>query len=84
MSAVHWGAGFSTLAIRPFLVAVVVGGLVRAFVYSFFGSTLLETGTLRFYVSAAVLAGVTLAPLLHPGLRARILLMARDDAGARV
>ncbi|MCZ6463202.1 MAG: VTT domain-containing protein [Proteobacteria bacterium] len=84
MSAVHWGAGFSTLAVRPFLVAVVAGGLVRAFVYSFFGSTLLETGTPRFYVSAAVLAVVTLAPLLHPGLRGRILRMARDDVGAPV
>jgi uncharacterized membrane protein YdjX (TVP38/TMEM64 family) len=73
MSALFWGAGFSSMALLPFLVAVTAGGSVRALAYAFLGSTLLVPGSPRFYAAAAVLALIALAPFAHPRLRARLL-----------
>lgn len=79
MSAFHWGAGFSSIALLPFCIALGAGAVVRAGAYSIFGASLLEPGTLRFYLSSALLAAVALAPLAHPGLRRRFL--GRRDGG---
>ncbi|HZR81553.1 MAG TPA: VTT domain-containing protein [Candidatus Binatia bacterium] len=72
MSALFWGAGFSSMALLPFTVAVVLGGSVRALAYSFLGSTLPAAGTPRFYVACATIALATVAPLAHPGVRRRL------------
>jgi uncharacterized membrane protein YdjX (TVP38/TMEM64 family) len=84
MSALFWGAGFSSMALLPFLLAVTVGGSVRALAYSFLGSTLLVPGSRQFYVAATVLALAAVLPLAHPGLRARLLSMRDDYRAARV
>ena len=73
MSAMFWGAGFSSMALLPFAVAVTAGGSVRALAYSFLGSTLLMPGSPQFYVAATVLGVAAIAPLAHPRLRAWLL-----------
>ena len=72
MSPFHWGAGLSTVAFLPFLVAVLLAGPVRAGAYSFFGANLLDAGSTRFWLAAALLLAVALLPLLHPDIRRRI------------
>lgn len=74
MSPFHWGAGLSTVAFLPFLVAVLLAGPVRAGAYSFFGAQLLDAGSTRFWTAAALLLVVALLPLLHPGIRRRVFL----------
>lgn len=72
MSALFWGAGFSSMAFVPFLIAVVIGGSLRAVAFSVLGATLHGAGTTGFYAAAALLAALAIAPLLHPGLRRRM------------
>ena len=72
MSPFHWGAGLSRLAFLPFLVAVLLAGPVRAGAYSFFGANLLDAGSTRFWLAAALLLAVALLPLLHPAIRRRV------------
>ena len=72
MSAFHWAAGFSTIPLLGFLVAVMLGGPVRAFIYAFLGSTLLEPGSSEFYIASSILIAVALLPLAHPRLRRRL------------
>jgi uncharacterized membrane protein YdjX (TVP38/TMEM64 family) len=71
MSAVHLAAGLSPLPIFTFGAALGLGAFVRAFLLAFFGSTLLDPGSPRFYASLLLLAVFTV-PLLHPGLRRRM------------
>jgi uncharacterized membrane protein YdjX (TVP38/TMEM64 family) len=73
MSPVYWGAGFAALPVLSFVLAVAITAPLRAFVYSFFGSTLLGAGTPEFWIATVVLAVAALAPLAHRGLRERLL-----------
>ena len=73
MTAFHWGAGFASVPMIPFLIGVAAGSPIRAFLYSFFGSALFEPGTQRFVVASVVLVAVALLPLAHPGTRKRLL-----------
>ncbi len=72
MTAFHWAAGFATVPLLGFLVAVLLGGPTRALIYSFFGSTLLEPGSGEFYLATTILVVVALLPLAHPGIRRRL------------
>jgi uncharacterized membrane protein YdjX (TVP38/TMEM64 family) len=72
MSPFHAAAGLSSIRLGPFVVAVAVGGVIRAFAYSYFGSTLLDLGSMRFYAAAAIIAAVTILPFIHTGLRRRL------------
>ena len=72
MAPVHWGAGLAAVPALSFAVAVVLAAPLRAFAFAFFGSTLLEPGSARFWLAGAVLAAAVLAPLAHRGLRERI------------
>ena len=69
MSVLHVAAGLSTVSLLAFVVAVVVGGPVRAFLYSLFGAPLLEPTSWEFALATALLVCVTLLPLAHPGIR---------------
>lgn len=73
MTPVFWGAGFAAVPAVTFLLTVAVTAPIRAFAYSFFGSTLLEPGTPRFWIASFLLAAAALAPLAHPGIRARLM-----------
>jgi uncharacterized membrane protein YdjX (TVP38/TMEM64 family) len=83
MSALFWGAGFSSMALLPFLLAVTAGGSVRALAYSFLGATLLVPGSRQFYVAATLLALAAILPFAHPGLRARLLPARGEDPASR-
>jgi uncharacterized membrane protein YdjX (TVP38/TMEM64 family) len=72
MSPVHWAAGLASIPVLGFVLAVCIGGPVRAGAYSLLGSSLLDVGSPRFLVASAVIAGVVLLPLAHPGIRRRI------------
>lgn len=80
MSPIFWAAGFAAVPLLGFLVAVVVAAPVRAFAYAFFGATLLEPGSPRFWLATVLLVLAVLGPLAHPGLRGRILRSARRRA----
>ncbi len=72
MGPMHWAAGFSTLSAFSFFAAIVPSAPVRAFAYSFFGSTLLAPGSPRFYAATFTLLLVALLPLAHPAVRRRL------------
>lgn len=80
MSPIYWGAGFAALPALSFVVAVALTAPVRAFAYSFFGSTLLDPGTPRFWIATIALAVVSLAPLAHRGFREKLLRAAGRQA----
>lgn len=69
----HFGAGVTGITFGVFLLVVFPATLFRAACYSFLGASLLEPGSARFWLASGVLLLVSLAPLLHPGLRARLL-----------
>lgn len=73
MTAVFWAAGFSSVRILPLLLAVAAGGAIRAASYSFFGSTLLHVGSREFWLASGLLGAAFLLPLLHSGIRRRLL-----------
>ncbi|MEB2344657.1 MAG: VTT domain-containing protein [Deltaproteobacteria bacterium] len=77
MAPVFWASGFAAVPVVGFLVAVALAAPVRAFAFSFFGSTLLDPGTPRFWAATLVLLGVCLLPLAHRGFRARLSRVAR-------
>jgi uncharacterized membrane protein YdjX (TVP38/TMEM64 family) len=81
MAPAFWAAGFAAVPVVGFLVAVALGAPVRAFAFSFFGSTLLDPGTARFWVATVLLVGAALLPLAHRGFRARLLQVAQQAAG---
>ena len=68
----HLGSGLAAVPLLPFLIAVVVASPVRASTLSFFGSSLLEFGTPRFYTATAIVLALALVPLAHRGIRERI------------
>ena len=72
MSLFHWAAGLATIGWLPFFAAVVLAGLIRAFAYSYFGSTLVKIGSPEFFAATGVLVAVALLPLAHRGVRDRV------------
>ena len=79
MTPFHWGAGLTSISLVGFSAALLLGGPVRAAIYSFLGSTLLDLGSPRFYVASVILLAVSVLPLAHPGVRRR--LVTRSVAG---
>jgi len=59
MTPFHWGSGLASVPVVPFLVGVALAAPFRASLYSFFGSTLFEPGTPRFYTASLVLVAVS-------------------------
>ena len=68
----HWAAGLSSLPLRPFVVAIVLGAPVRAFAYACFGAVLAEPGSPAFLGTTVGLGAASLLPLALPGVRRRI------------
>ena len=69
LSLFHGGAGLSPMSAAGFLIAVALGAPIRAFIFSLFGSALLDTSSPSFLIASAVLLLVVVAPLAHPGVR---------------
>ncbi len=78
----HAAAGVTGISRGVFLLVVFPAALFRAACYSFLGANLLEPGSPRFWIASGVLLLASLAPLLHPGLRARLLRRPHDAKGA--
>ncbi len=73
MTPFHFAAGVSSVRWVPFLLAITLAGFFRAFVYSLFGSTLVEVGSREFYTASGLLLAVALLPLLSRRVRAKVL-----------
>jgi len=69
----HFAAGATGISWGVFVLAVFPAALFRAACYSFLGANLLEPGSPRFWLASGLLLVASLAPLLHPGLRSRLL-----------
>jgi uncharacterized membrane protein YdjX (TVP38/TMEM64 family) len=82
MTPIHWGAGLTSIPVLGFAAAVLFGGPIRAATYSFLGSTLLDLGSPEFWLATGILAALVVLPLLHPGVRRRLLGLRRPRAQA--
>jgi uncharacterized membrane protein YdjX (TVP38/TMEM64 family) len=69
IALLHAAAALTGMGFASFLVAAATGSTLRAALYAYFGSSLLE-GRWGHVGLAAVILGVCLLPLLHPGVRA--------------
>lgn len=82
LSPLHWAAGISAIRWYRFVLAVALAGIVRAYIYSSLGATLLNIGSQEFYTASLALLVAALLPLLHPGVRAKVL--GRESVSTRV
>lgn len=74
LAPLHWAAGLSPLSLGSFVGALALGAPVRAFAYSFFGESLLDTDSIAFRAAAVALVATIVVPLvLLRGHRERIL-----------
>lgn len=55
LSGICYGAGLSYMRFRKFILAHALGLMPRAFVFGFFGSTLIDVGSLKFRIASAIL-----------------------------
>lgn len=69
MSPAHWAAGFSSVRLVGFVLAILIGGCLRSVGYSFFGSTWLAWGSSQFYLAGGLLVAAIVLPLAHPRVR---------------
>jgi uncharacterized membrane protein YdjX (TVP38/TMEM64 family) len=78
----HFAAGVTGITWLGFAVAVFPAALFRSACYAFLGANLLQPGSPRFWVASGLLLVASLAPLLHPGLRRRLLRRPENARGA--
>ncbi len=77
MVPLHWAAGFSSIPVGKFLVALAIGGMIRAAAFAFLGSTLIGPNPLPFYAACATLLAIIVLPFTHLGLRRRLITVLR-------
>ena len=68
----HWAAGFSSIRLGAFAVALALGAPVRAFAMSYLGSTLVQPHAMNLMVMVGALLAIVTLPVLHPGVRRRL------------
>ena len=73
LSPLHCAAGVSAIRWYRFVLAIALAGFVRAYFYSSFGATLLDVGSQEFYIASTAFLAAVLLPLLHRGIRAKVL-----------
>ena len=71
-TAFHFGAGVTPISALVFGLVVLPAALFRAACYAFLGANILEPTSPKFWAASAALMLVSVAPLAHPGLRARL------------
>ena len=69
MTAVFWASGVTTIGVLPFALAVLSGGVVRAFTYSFFGASLIEGLSVQFLWVSLGMVVICLLPLCFSSVR---------------
>lgn len=77
MVPLHWAAGFSSIPVGQFIVALAAGGMIRAAAFAFLGSTLIDANPLPFYAACTALLAIILLPFAHGGLRRRLITVRR-------
>ena len=60
VTVINYGAGLSTMKFKNYIVAHILGITPRAFAYGFFGSTLLEIGSVKFRMALLILITIGL------------------------
>jgi uncharacterized membrane protein YdjX (TVP38/TMEM64 family) len=65
----HWAAGFSSMPLAAFALAVIIGSPIRAGAYALLGASLMAVGSVQLYAASTALIAMVLAPLAHPRLR---------------
>lgn len=80
LSPVQASAGLTAMPVASFVPAALVGGLVRASTYAFFGDAMIGLEAHRIAGALVIALGVLLLPLAFPGGRRwlRLLLTGRD------
>jgi uncharacterized membrane protein YdjX (TVP38/TMEM64 family) len=73
MTPLYFVAGVSRIRFAPFLAACAIAAPIRAALYAGFGSQLVDLWSPRFWVATGVLAAASILPLLHPRVRAWLL-----------
>ena len=73
------GAALAGLALPSFAVTLFAGGFVRATIYAFFGSSLVDADFHEMALGAVAIGVVALLPLLHPRLRAYVWRLVRES-----
>ena len=72
ITGLHAAAGVTAMAFGWFYLSVLVGGLVRSGLYTYFGNSLFEGDLQQILVSLVLLGCVTALPLAFPQARARL------------
>jgi uncharacterized membrane protein YdjX (TVP38/TMEM64 family) len=76
----HMAGGVTGISVFRFFLAVGPAALVRATYFAFFGASLLAENTAGIWIASAILVAVAGLPLLHPGLRARLMKNVRSQS----
>lgn len=71
-TAFHFGAGVTPLPGWVFAAVVLPAAIFRAACYSYLGANILEPSTPKFWLASLAVFAISVAPLGHPGLRARL------------
>ena len=71
-TAFHFGAGVTPISTWVFVAVVLPAALFRAACYAYLGANILEPTSPRFWLASGALFLLSVAPLAHPGLRARL------------
>ncbi len=79
MTPTHIAAGLSSMSLDRYFAALAVGAPVRAFGYSYFGTSIADVGSNQFYIATALLLVMIVVPLLHTGTRRRIFAAAGNE-----
>lgn len=81
-TAFHFGAGVTPISWWVFAAVVLPAAVFRAACYAYLGAHILEPGDPRFWLASIVVFVISVAPLAHPGLRARLFGRAPSPAEA--
>jgi uncharacterized membrane protein YdjX (TVP38/TMEM64 family) len=71
-TAFHFGAGVTRISVPVFVAVVLPAALFRATCYAYLGANILEPSSPDFWLASGVLIAMSVAPLAHPKLRARL------------
>jgi len=71
-TAFHFGAGVTGIPTWVFAAVVLPTAIFRAACFAYLGANILEPSSPRFWVASLVVFAISVAPLGHPGLRARL------------
>jgi uncharacterized membrane protein YdjX (TVP38/TMEM64 family) len=83
MTAAQVGAGLSTMSVPTYLFALVLSAPIRAFGFSYFGTSIAEVGSRQFYLATGLLIAMIVIPLMHGDTRRRIFSLRSEEKNER-